>query len=337
MEGSSGSKSTSVSPAVGGGAHGVEAGLSGELPDGAVLEDEDGRPDEVGDEASPEDDDEHGQVLPEIGFARGDELRFGDVADRLAGGQAEGEEGAHEAGEDGDGDALAEGEVALAGFGLLFGGDFVLLGVACGAVDGDADEADEDAEEDDLAGGLVDQRGDLAVVDGRNEGAEEGAKAQGDGVSKGDAEIADGESEGDAADSPENAQEDGVAEVRGVAGIGLMHDAREVGNEDDGENRRGDDPGGETLDDPVDLPRPALDAAEGDEVGGGAEAAYPVEDNAEKRIRSQDASLGEGESVKANTILPDSFRMWLPPGCWWRVPPLGGGIGKLPVCCDLLK
>ena len=83
----------------------------------------------------------------------GDELRSGEVADGLAGVEAKGEEGAHEAGEDGDGDALAEGVIALAGFGLLFGGDLVFLGVAGGSVDGYADEADDDAEEDDLAGG----------------------------------------------------------------------------------------------------------------------------------------------------------------------------------------
>jgi hypothetical protein len=66
---------------------------------------------------------------------------------------------------------------------------------------------------------------------------------------------------------------------------------QEVGDKDAGEQRGRDDPCGEALDDPVDLPRPALDAAEWDEVGGGAEAADPVEDDAEKRIGSQDASL----------------------------------------------
>ena len=57
-----------------GGAHGVEAGLTDELADGAVLEDEDGRPDEVGDEASPEHDDEDGEILPKVETACGEEL-----------------------------------------------------------------------------------------------------------------------------------------------------------------------------------------------------------------------------------------------------------------------
>ena len=48
------------------GAHGVDAGLADELFDGAVLDDEDGGPDEVGEEASPENDDEDGKVLPKV-------------------------------------------------------------------------------------------------------------------------------------------------------------------------------------------------------------------------------------------------------------------------------
>ncbi len=80
---------------------------------------------------------------------------FGELGDGGSGVEAEGEEGAHDAGEDGDGDAFAEVVVGFAGFGFFFGGDFVFFGVAGGSVDGYADDADEDAEEDDLAGGLV--------------------------------------------------------------------------------------------------------------------------------------------------------------------------------------
>ncbi len=69
--------------------------------------------------------------------------------------------------------------------------------------------------------------------------------------------------------------------------------AKEVRDEDAGEEGGGDDPGGEALDEPVDLPRPALDAAEGDEVGCGGETADPVKDDADKRIRSHESSLLE--------------------------------------------
>ena len=233
-----------------------------------------------------------GRFGPEIEPAGGDEPGLGEVADGLAGVEAEGEEGAHEAGEDGDGDALAEVVIAFAGLELLFRGDLVFLGVTGGAVDGDADEADEDSEEDDLAGGLVEEGHDLAVVDGRDQGPEEGAEAESDGVTERDAQIADGEAEGDSADSPEHAEEEGIADVCGVGdvgrGAGLTVGVRD---EDGGQHRRRDDPGGEALDEPVHLPRPALDPAEWDEVGGGAEAANPVKDNAEKWIRSHSASL----------------------------------------------
>jgi len=68
-------------------------------------------------------------------------------------------------------------------------------------------------------------------------------------------------------------------------------DAEEVWDEEAGEYDGRDDPRGEALDKPVDLPRPTLDGAEGDEVGGGGEAADPVKDDADERIRSQVASF----------------------------------------------
>jgi len=164
------------------GAHGVEAGLASELFDGAVLEDEDGGPDEVGKEASPENDDEDGEVLPEVEAVVGEELGLGEGADGGSGFEAEGEEGAHDAGEDSDGEAFAEVVVGFACFGLFFRGDFFFFREASGSVDGYGDEAEEDTGEDDLARGLVDDGVDGAVVDGRDESAEGGAEAEGDGV-----------------------------------------------------------------------------------------------------------------------------------------------------------
>ena len=77
-------------------------------------------------------------------------------------------------------------------------------------------------------------------------------------------------------------------------GVGLGDDGPQMGDEDAGQQGGRDDPGGEALDDPVDLPGPALDLAEGDEVGGGGEAADQVVDDAEKRIGSHNASLMRG-------------------------------------------
>src|SRR5579871_324342 len=140
----------------------------------------------------------------------GKELAFGDVSDGSSCFEAEGEKGAHDSGEDGYGEAFAEVIVSFAGFGLFFGGDFAFFGKACGSVDGYGDEADGDAGEDNLAGGLAENSVDGAVVDGWDEGSEGGAEAEGDSVSEGKTKIANGQAEGDAADSPEDSPEKGV-------------------------------------------------------------------------------------------------------------------------------
>ena len=120
----------------------------------------------------------------------------------------------------------------------------------------------------------------LPVVDGWNERSEEGAKSKRDGIAEGDAKVSDGEAKRNATDAPKDPEEERIAQVIGVCRIGLVHDAGEMGNEEVPKNRGCNDPCGEALNDPVDLPRPALDSAEWNEVSGGAEAADPVEDDA---------------------------------------------------------
>ncbi len=132
----------------------------------------------------------------------GEEFAFGDGSDGGSGFEAEGEAGAHDAGEDGYGQTFAEVVVGFASFGFFFGGDFAFLGEAGCAVNGYGDEADGYAGEDYLAGGLVEDGLDGAVVDGWDEGSEGGAEAEGDGVTEGQAEVADGQAEGDASDAP---------------------------------------------------------------------------------------------------------------------------------------
>src|ERR1700734_1512814 len=109
----------------------------------------------------------------------------------------------------------------------------------------------------------------FAVSDRGNDGAEGRAEAERDRVTESEAEIGNGETEGDATASPENAEEKREPHVSGIGEVDLMDDAEEVGDEDGAEEGGRDDPRCEALDEPVDLPRPALDAAEGDEVGGG--------------------------------------------------------------------
>jgi hypothetical protein len=48
-----------------------------------------------------------------------------------------------------------------------------------------------------------------------------------------------------------------------------------------GKSNGGDNPGGKTLDEPVDLPRPVLDPTKGGEVGGGGKVSDPVIDHAD--------------------------------------------------------
>src|SRR6185437_15148380 len=101
-------------------AHGIDARLTEELFGGAVLEDEDRRPDEVCCEAAPENHDQHRQIGPEIEVASGDELCFGKVGNGLAGVKAEGEEGTHKASQNCDGDPLGEVVVTLTSFKFYF-------------------------------------------------------------------------------------------------------------------------------------------------------------------------------------------------------------------------
>ena len=65
-----------------------------------------------------------------------------------------------------------------------------------------------------------------------------------------------------------------------MCGVCGVQDAPDVGDEDAGQQRGGDDPGGEALNGPVDLTGPTLDSTERDEVRGGTEATDPVEDDA---------------------------------------------------------
>jgi len=224
----------------------------------------------------------------------GEKLSFGDVADGFACLKSESEEAAHNAGEDGDGNAFAEVVIRLSGFGFLFWGDLALFGETREAVDSHCNQADEDSDEDDLAGGLVQDSADGAIVDWRNEGSEGSAEAERDCVAERDAEIPDCEAESEAAHAPERSPEKGVADgmTRGV-GVDLAKNAEDVRNEDTGEYDGGDDPSGEALDKPVDLPGPALDSAERDEICGGGQTADPVKDDADKRVGSHDTSLGD--------------------------------------------
>ena len=160
-----------------------------------------------------------------------EEFGLGEGTYGSAGFETECEEGTHDASEDGYSNALAEVVISLSSFRLLFRGDFVFLGPACGTVDRYCDKADQNSEEDDLSGGLVDDGVDRTIVDGWDESAEGGAEAQSDGVTKSDAEVADGETEGKAADSPKRTPEERVEDA---GARGSVKDGEEIGDEKQG-------------------------------------------------------------------------------------------------------
>jgi len=132
-----------------------------------------------------------------------DQDGFSDRPNRGAGFEAERKERTHDACEDGDEDTFSEGEIGFAGFHLVFWGDFLFLGEAGKTVDGDRNQAEDNASENDLSRRLVHDDANGAVVDGWDQGAEGGAQAEGNGVSEGDAQVANGETEGKTTYSPE--------------------------------------------------------------------------------------------------------------------------------------
>ena len=66
-----------------------------------------------------------------------------------------------------------------------------------------------------------------------------------------------------------------------------LEDAGEVWNEQAGEKDRSDDSGGKALDEPVDLPGPALDRPERYEIGSRGQSSNPVVDHSDKRVWAQ--------------------------------------------------
>jgi hypothetical protein len=63
-----------------------------------------------------------------------------------------------------------------------------------------------------------------------------------------------------------------------------MEDAEQVRHKEECERHGCDEPGSNTLDDPKNLPGPALDPSKWDEVAGRCQTAYPVVNNANKGV-----------------------------------------------------
>ena len=153
------------------------------------------------------------------------------------------------------------------------------------SADDDGGKAKSDSEEDHLARTVADDFVHLAGEEWGDKGSESGTEAERNGVAERDAEIADAETEEEAADAPHGSPEPGV---EGDAAVDTAEYGHDVWDEGCGEEDGDDDPAKNALDNPVDLPRPALDSAEGKVATRGGKSAGPMIENAQKRIRVQE-------------------------------------------------
>ncbi len=118
---------------------------------------------------------------------------------------------------------------------------------------------DEQAEQDDVAAGRIEQLGgEIALEDRRDQRAEHGAQPQHHRHAERQAEIAHGEAVGEAAEPPEHAEDDRPDDHRGRR---RAEHAEQVVGLDRGEEPRRQQPGEDAAGQPVDLPGPALHAA----------------------------------------------------------------------------
>lgn len=194
---------------------------------------------------------------------------------------------AHDAREDGDGEALGEAELTDR-LGLLILGKLALLGDTRHAAESDAQEAQADAAEHDLARGLPRRADELAAHQRRDEGPEGGAEAEGDGVPEGDPEIPHGEAEGEAAHAPEHAEEE--SEAQGPCRGGHEH-LRRGGHDEESKGDGRHHPTEDAAREPVVLPGPALHALVGDVEARSRQSTDGMEKNAEERVRRHGEAL----------------------------------------------
>ena len=208
--------------------------------------------------------------------------------DGIAGGEAEGEAGAHDAGKCRDEDSGFEIEF-LDGRALLLFGHFAFFGNTGCTGDENAEKTDADADQNCEAGARAqDFRKEYAAKDGRHESAKGGGVSENHGHAERHAEVAHGETEGEAAESPQKAED---VRPKQAARWGFTQNLDEIGGHEAGENPRGDDPTEEAAYEPVGFPGPAFDAAKGNVETSRREAAEPMEDDAEKRICGQGVGL----------------------------------------------
>ncbi|MCK7518281.1 MAG: hypothetical protein MZV64_11435 [Ignavibacteriales bacterium] len=253
---------------------------------GPVLEAQRGAPDEVRREPAEEGDDQHREILEN----RPGPCFDGRFRDGLAGGERESHARAHDPGEHGHPSPL--GEVELGDRRPLFCfRELLLLFHPGNAAHGDAGEADEDAEDDDLSGRRRDEPGDPALEDGRHERPEDRAESQREGHPQRQAQVAHAQAEGQAADAPQHAEEIRPEERLARSG---PEDPEKIGAREQPYDPGHDDPAEGPADEPVDFPGPTADVLVGDIKAAGGEPAEGVEQHPEERIGIHRASMSPG-------------------------------------------
>lgn len=288
------------------------------IPARLVPAAQDQAPDRVRREAAAEPDDHDGEVLEDRGRAGGDRL----LGQGLARGEGKGHAGAHDPGEHGHPDPFLEVEFGHRGRGSS-GGNLLLLPDPGAAADRDAREADQDAQNGHPARRGAHHGPDPALEDGRDEGAEDGAKAQGDGVAEGHPQVAHGEPEGESAESPQEPEkvgpQDGLRRRR-------PQDAEQAGAGQEGHDPGRDDPREEAADQPVGLPGPLLDLFVGDVEAPGGETAGRMQGHAEEGVRAHiggDYSAGRRRLSIGQVGASSGRRLLIPE----EAPPPGGHGG----------
>ena len=205
------------------------------------------------------------------------------LLDRRSEIQPDGEGGAKNARKRGHENALLEVEF-LDSFLFLFVGHLALLRHAGQAGYGNAGQADDDTGQNDVPPcrkqDIVTKR---SLVDRRRKRADRGAVAQRHGHAERHAQVAHGEAERQSAEAPHRAPEISPEVNRERRLAEHFHQFRRHQAADD---PRRDDPTENAAHQPIRLPRPALDEAKGHVETARGQAAEPVEEHAEKRIRT---------------------------------------------------
>jgi hypothetical protein len=144
---------------------------------------------------------------------------------------------------------------------LFFFRQFAFLEYAGPSADIDPRETKDDTRQHHLAPmssqqfvkGCLSRRGDEVIIDRGDQGAKRGGKAQEHGVAERHTQVAHAQSVHETADTPEDTPEVGPPEGTGV---GVSDDLREMRDREPCRERRDDQPGEQTADDPIAFPGP---------------------------------------------------------------------------------